>query len=164
MSAVLDGLALALQPTNLLALVALGLLAGGKGMGAGIWFAAGLLVGSLAIASALRDPPATFALLAVAAIAGIIVAVGWQPPLLVVYALVFAGGTALALNAPPQAATVPAAVASQVTTGIGALIVFAMVSSIASLSRMPWHGIALRVAGSWIVASAILVLALRLAR
>ena len=164
MSAVLDGLALALQPTNLLALVALGLLAGRKGAWTGLWFAAGLLVGSLAIASALRDPPAAFALPAIAAAAGLIVAVGWQPSLFMAGALAFAGGTALALNAPPQAITVPAAVASQLATGLGAFSVLVLVTFIAALARHPWHAIGLRIIASWIAASAILVLALRLTR
>ena len=168
MSALLDGFTLALQPTNLLALMALGLLAGRQGtracIASGLLFAFGLLIGAIAIALALRDPPAAIALLAIAALAGVVVAAAWRPPLLVTGALTFAGGAALTLNAPPQAIMLGAAMASQLATGLGAVIAFTLVALIASQARARWHHVALRIVASWIAASAILALALRLAR
>jgi urease accessory protein len=166
MSAALDGLALVLQPTNLLALAALSLLAGrpGRRIMSGILFASGLVIGALAIASALRDPPAAAALLIIAALAGIMVATAWRPAPPVTAALAFAGGAALALNTPPQAVTLAGAVLSQLGSGLGAVAAFAAIATIADAARQPWHHVALRVVASWVAASAILVLALRLAR
>jgi hypothetical protein len=168
MSAAVDGLMLALLPTNLLALATLGLLAGRQGrrvcIVSGILFALGLAAGSLAIASALRDPPAAAALLVIAVPAGIIAAAAWPAPLSVTGALACAGGLALALNTPPQAITLTGAIVSQVVTATAAVIAFAIVAAITAAARQPWHHIALRVVASWIAASAILVLALRLAR
>jgi urease accessory protein len=166
--ALADGLALVLQPTNLLALAALGLLAGRQGrrecIASGFLFALGLLIGALAIAAALREPPVAIALLAIGAIVGVVVAAGWQPPLPVTAAFTLAGGGALALNAPPQAITLGAAMASQLASGLGALVAFALVMLLAAAARQPWQRIAVRIIASWIAASAILALALRLAR
>lgn len=168
MSALADGAALVLLPTNLLALVALGLLVGRQArrvrLVATVLFALGLVTGALAIAAAVRDPPAAIVLLAVAASAGIIVATAWQPPLSASALLAFVGGAALALNAPPQAITLADAMASQLATGLGAVIAFVVVSMLAAAARQPWHAIALRIVASWIAASAILVLALAFAR
>jgi hypothetical protein len=161
-SAAIDGLALALQPTNLLALVALGLLAGRHG--GIIVFMIGLLIGSLAIASALREPPAALALLAIAATAGVIVATGWSPPLPITVVLLVAGGSALAMNSPPQATAIAFAIASQIATGVGAVVIVAGIALIASAANRAWQHVALRIVGSWIAASAILVLALRFVR
>jgi hypothetical protein len=166
MSAALDGLALVLQPTNLLALAALGLLAGlpGRRIVSGILFAIGLVIGALAIAAALRDPPAAAALLIIAALAGIMVATAWTPPRFLTAALALAGGAALALNTPPQAVTLSGAVLSQLGSGLGAVAAFAAIATMASAACQPRPHVALRVVASWVAASAILVLALRLAR
>jgi hypothetical protein len=167
MSAAIDGLMLLLAPTNLLALVAVGLLAGRQGsrvLVSGILFALGLLIGSFAIASAMRDPPAAAALLTIAAVAGIFLAAAYRPPLPIMLVLALAGGTALALNAPPQAITLPGAVVTQLATGVAAVGTFCGVALFAASARAFRHHIALRMVGAWIAASAILVLALRFAR
>src|SRR5205807_2604053 len=77
MTSLIDGLGSLFSPTHLLAIVALGLLAGQHakrtpGVALAV-FAIGLAVGSVAIAAAMRETPAALALLAIAAIAGIIV-------------------------------------------------------------------------------------------
>lgn len=164
MIALVEGAAMMLLPTNLLALVALGLLAGRQGarLAPVILFALGLLAGSLAIAAALRDPPAGMALLHIAAIAAILVAVAWQPRLS--GALAFAGGAALALNAPPQAITLWGAMTSQLGAALAAVIGFVAIALVAAAAQRQWQHVALRVVASWIAASAILALALRFAR
>ena len=78
--------------------------------------------------------------------------------------MAFATGSALALNAPPHEITIANAVASQVGLALAAIVVLALVTAIAMLARRPWQRIGVRILGSWIAASAILVLALRLAR
>ena len=78
--------------------------------------------------------------------------------------LALAAGVALALNAPPHEITIPAAIAAQVGIAVAALATFALVGIHRDAGRAPWQRIGVRIVGSWIAASAILVLALRLAR
>ena len=126
-------------------------------------FALGLAAGSLVIASAMRETPAATALLAIAALAGILVVLAWAPPLWLSATLAFAAGCAIALNSPPHALTIPAAIAMQIGTAIAAFATLALVAFIAAAAQRPWQRIGVRIVGSWIAASAILVLALRLA-
>jgi len=88
----------------------------------------------------------------------------WTPPVVLAGSLALIAGAALALNAPPQALTIPAAIGAQLGTAIAALVTLALVALVASRARRPWQLIGVRIAGSWIAASAILVLALRLAK
>jgi urease accessory protein len=153
-------------PTHLLAVVALGLVIG---QGARVrlhlaLFALGLLAGSLAIAAATRETPAALVLLAIAAIAGIMTVLTWAPPFILAAALSLGAGAALALNMPPQALTIPAAVGEQVGSAIAALATIGLVTFVATKATRSWQQIGVRILGSWIAASAILVLALRLAR
>jgi len=164
MSAGLDGAAQILLPTNLLALVALGLLAGRSLRITLALFVAGLVAGALLIAFALRDPPAANVLLALAAITGAIVAIGYALPRSIGFALAFATGVALSLNAPPQATTIANAVAAQLGTVVAALAATSLLALVASKAEDGWQRIGVRIAGSWIAASAILVVTLRLAR
>ncbi len=163
---VVSGLTQFFLPTHLLAVVALGLLIG---QGARVrlhlaLFTLGLFAGSLAIAAATREMPAALGLLTMAAVAGIFVVLAWTPPAVLAGALALIAGTALALNTPPQALTIPAAVGEQVGSAIAALVSLALVAFVATKTDRSWQRIALRIVGSWIAASAILVLALRLAR
>jgi hypothetical protein len=166
LSGLTDGMVLAVAPTHLLAIVAIGLLTGQGGRGGFVLtlFALGMLAGSLAIASATRETPSAPVLLAMAAFVGVTAAAAIVLPSILINVLAFATGGALALNAPPQAIGIAAAIASQIGTGIAAIAVLVLVTSIATGAVRPWQLIGLRVAGSWIAASAILVLALRLMR
>jgi urease accessory protein len=167
MTGLTGALAQFFTPTHLLAVVALGLLAGQHAKRMPVVtlaaFALGLAIGSIVIATAVRETPAALALLAIAAFAGIVVVIA-LPTTLVVYVLAFAAGAALALNSPPQALTIPAAVVAQLGTGVAALGTLALVIGIAMQADRPWQRIGVRIVASWITASSILVLALRLAR
>jgi hypothetical protein len=159
-----DGLTQFFLPTHLLAVGGLGLLIGqGARVPLLALFALGLAAGAIAIALALRETPAATALLAIAALASLFVVLAWVPPLLVSGTLTLAAGGAIALNAPPQALTIPAAIAAQAGTAVAALAALTLVALIGSAAVRPLQRIAVRVVGSWIAASAILVLALRLA-
>jgi hypothetical protein len=168
MSAVLDGAREVLVPTNLLALIAFGLLTGrSAGPNSRVTlasFAIGLLAGALLIALGLRDPPAANVLLALAASIGVIVAIGSPLPQIIQIPVAFATGTAIALNAPPQAVTLPTAIAAQFGSGIAALAATGVVAFVTLIAQNGWQRFGLRIVGSWMAASAILVLALRLAR
>jgi hypothetical protein len=155
-------------PTHLLAVAALGLFAGqyAQRFPASVLaaFAAGLLTGSVAVATAIRENPAVLALPVLAAITASLVVIAHPMPSWLAGLLAFAAGAALALNSPPHEITIAAAIAAQAGFAAAALGFLAIVTFIASRAASSWHRIGVRVAGSWIAASAILVLALRLAR
>jgi hypothetical protein len=71
---------------------------------------------------------------------------------------------ALALNAPPQEFTVQAAIVSQLGFAPAAILAAAFATLVAGQAKVPWQRIGVRIVASWIAASTILVLALRLAR
>lgn len=168
MSAFVDGLAQFFVPTHLLALVALGLLAG---QGAPRFplavFSAcafGYVVGSVMIAAAMSGQNAAPMLLGIAALSGAVVAAAWPIPQRAKEIAAAAFGGTLAFDAPPQAISITSAVAEQIGTGAAALATFALIALVAMRAERPWRRIGLRVLGSWIAASAILALAVRLAR
>ena len=168
MTAFLGGLIQFFIPTHLLAVVALGLLAGQHtrptrsdmpGM-----LVVGLVIGSAAIALAMRETPAASVLLLLAVLAASVVGVARPTPPSVGVLLAFGIGVALPLNAPPHEITIPAAIAAQIGFAVAALATFVLVTVVAMQATRPWQRIGVRIVGSWIAASAILVLALRLAR
>jgi|1185.fasta_scaffold531819_2 hypothetical protein len=166
MSAFVGGLTAFLVPTHLLAVVALGLLAaqaGHRAISLTI-FGIALAAGSLTVASAINEVPSTPILLALGATAGCLVTLGCAPPPLVAPILIGAAGVAIPLNAPPREVTIPAGMAAQVGTAAAALVLFALIISIAAKADRPWQVIGVRIVGSWVTASTIMVLALRLAR
>jgi hypothetical protein len=167
MNAFADGLAQFPAPTHLLAVVGMGLLAGQRTRSIAVLlvlFALGILAGSFAIALAIGETPSALALLGIAAFAGMAAAAAVPLPSFPKNVLTLATGAALALNAPPQAVTVPSAIAAQAGFGGAALATFGLIAVIAAGADRTWQHVAMRVVGSWMAASAILVLALRLVR
>jgi hypothetical protein len=78
--------------------------------------------------------------------------------------LAAATGIALGLDSPPRAIALHVAVLALIGTWLGASLVLALVAcTIRSLTR-DWQQIGVRILGSWITASSVLVLALHLAR
>ena len=73
-------------------------------------------------------------------------------------------GLALSLDSPPQAISLADATTALIGTWFAAMLAFAIVILIAARLTPGWQRIGLRIVGSWIAASAILVLALRFAR
>lgn len=168
MTAVLGGAMQFVIPSHLLAVVALGLLAGQRAqrfpLAALAAFAIGIISASIAIASAMRETPASLGLLALAATAAVLVVLAHPVSKWLVGVMAFATGSALALNSPPHEITIASAIASQAGFAAAALAVFALVTTIATLARSPWQRIAAQIVASWIAATAVLVLALRLFR
>jgi urease accessory protein len=168
MTAFIGGLTQFFVPSHLLVVVALGLLAGQHAQQfpvapLGI-FAIGLIAGSIAVASAIRENPAALGLLTLAAAAAGLVVTAYAVPGWLAGLMAFAAGSALPLNSPPHEITIANAVASQVGVAVAAIVVLALLTLIAMRATRPWQRIGVRIVGSWIAASAILVLALRLAR
>jgi urease accessory protein len=152
-----------LTPAHALTLLALALCVGQqKRRGAALLvFAFALAVGFLAIVLAVETTPARMVLLADAAALGVMAAVAWAPAPLV-WLLAAIAGSALALDSPPQAVTIAAAYATLAGTTVGACATLLVIAAIAGHARPGWQRLGLRILGSWIAASAMLVLAVQL--
>jgi urease accessory protein len=153
-------------PVHVLALVAIGLLIGRQSerlipLAA---FVAGLASGLGALALAFATTSAANILLAATILSALLVALAYQVPALVSVPLVATAGIALGLDSPPEAISIAAAVAMLIGTGIGASLAIAIVAVGTGRLCRPWQQIGVRILGSWIAASAILVLALRFVR
>ncbi len=124
-------------------------------------FALALAAGFLAIVLAIETTPARTVLLAVAAALGVVVAAAWAPKLLA-RLLAAIAGAALALDSPPQAVTLAEAYATIAGTAVGACTMLVVVAAIAAHANADWQRLGVQIVGSWIAASAILVLAVQL--
>ena len=131
-------------------------------------FVAGLAAGLVAIALAVGQTPAGDILLAATGVAGLLVALGRPIPSLACAPLAAVAGMALGLDSPPEAISLAVATLTLIGTGIGASLALALIVVGAShlIGERKWIAprIGARILGSWIAASAVLVLALRFAR
>ena len=160
------------MPAHALALLALGLLIGEQHAERRplllTVFAAGLVAGLTAIALAVGETPAADVLLAAAVLTGALVALARPLPALACALLAAVTGAALGLDSPPEAISLALGTITLIGTGLGATIALTVVAAAAGyLVRVPehvWLRTGVRVLGSWMAASALLVLALRLAR
>lgn len=153
-------------PAHILALLALGLLIGqqrGRLVPLAAFFA-GLLAGLSALAFAVATTSAANVLLAATAVSGLLVALARPLPVLISGPLAAIAGVALGLDSPPTAIAIAAAVTMLIGTGIAAALAVAIVVAGTSYLTRAWQQIGVRILGSWIAASAILVLALRFVR
>ena len=155
-------------PAHALALLALGLLIGRQGVGRRVapfaTFVAGMVAGLAAIAFAAGPTSAADVLLAAAASAGASVALARPLPAPACAALAAIAGVALGLDSPPEVISIAAATVMLIGTAIGTCLALALVVACARYVNRAWQQIGVRILGSWIAASAILVLALRFAR
>ena len=153
-----------LVPAHLIAVVALALWIGqqGRGHGAVIAYAAAIIAGLGAIALAYVPTRAEEGVLAVAASAGLLVALARPLPRSLGVLLAGATGLALALDSPPETISLRDANLALLGTAIGAVIVLLALLQVTTRLTRAWQRIGARILGSWIAASAILVLALRL--
>jgi urease accessory protein len=124
-------------------------------------FALALAAGFLAIVLAVETTPARTVLLAVAAALGAMVAAAWAPKPLA-WLLAAIAGVALALDSPPQAVRIADAYATLAGTALGACAMLVVVAAVAGHTKADWQRLGVRILGSWIAASAILVLAVQL--
>jgi urease accessory protein len=150
-------------PAHGLTLLALALLLAGQPQRlAGVLiFALALATGFVAIVLAVETTPARTVLLAVAVAFGAMVAAAWAPKLLA-WLLAAIAGAALALDSPPQAVRIAEAYVTLAGTAVGACAMLVVVVAIAGHASAEWQRLGLRLLGSWIAASAILVLAVQL--
>ena len=127
-------------------------------------FVAGLTAGFVVIAGAYVPTLADVVLLVLTLVAGALVASAKPLPPLFVGAIVLVIGGVIALDSPPEAMIVRTAIETQLGTFCGAAIFLYAVSETASRLRHHWQLVGARILGSWIAASAILVLALQFAK
>jgi urease accessory protein len=152
-------------PSHVMAAIALAILIGRQASGQALAAVYGLAIvaGLCAIAAAYVPTLAEETLLLLAAIAGLLVA--WSRPLPsgVIAVLAAATGLAVGLDSPPEAISVAAANLTLLGTALSGAAFLAVMALFASRLRRDWQRLGLRIAGSWISASAIMVLALRFA-
>lgn len=151
--------------SHLAALIALALLIGQQQRlrSLPIVFAIALIASLGAIALAYVPTYAEPALLTLAAVIGAMVALARPLPWMVRAALAAATGLAIGLDSPPEAISLPEANLTLAGTALSAIALLFALSWLAAQIRRDWQRIGVRIIGSWIAASAIMVLALRLA-
>lgn len=150
-------------PAHLLALLAVGLFVGQRGWEFTV-HALRLFIlsclGGLALAWTGVKLPAILPLLTGAAVLGVLVAAGLRVPPKAGLALAVWVGFFIALDSAPDGLEGAARLAALGGTALGASAAFIWVSAPVSALGRPWQHIAIRAAGSWVGASALLVLAL----
>jgi urease accessory protein len=95
--------------------------------------------------------------------AGLLVAVARPLPEVFGCVLAVLTGFCIGLDSPPEVLSVREANLMLAGTGIGATLLLVVTTELARRLKQPWARTAARILGSWVAASAILVLALRLA-
>lgn len=157
-----------LVPAHLMALAALGLFLGQQprrtSAGLVAVFTASLIIGVIAIVSAVSPVYQGDVVLAVAAIAGLLVALARPITALLSLPLIAIAGIVLMLDSVPHEMSMQTTFLALVGTVIAASIMITLVAEAGRALTRDWQRIGVRIVGSWIAASAILVLALRLAR
>jgi urease accessory protein len=122
------------------------------------------VAGFAAITSAFVPRLAGESLLAAATVSAALTALARPIPKFLVVALTLVTGLALALDSPPHVTSAQEASAILVGTFCGAVILLLVVVEGTIMLWREWQRLGVRIVGSWIAASAIMVLALGLAR
>ena len=122
-----------------------------------------VLAGLGAIALAYVPAAAELSLLGLAALAGVLLALARPIPVVLGVAIAAAVGLAQALDSPPEAISLTDANLALAGTAMGSMALLIVLTWLASRLRREWQRIGLRIVGSWMAASAILVLVLRIA-
>ncbi len=154
-------------PAHALALVGLGLLIAQQGSWTRmvtfsfiVGLAGGVGVMTLGAVPSLMNE----IMLGCATIAGLVVALNKPVPEALGCTFAVVVGFCMALDSPPEAISLTEANRMLIGTGLGAALLLIVASELARRLKPGWQRVGLRIIGSWIAASAILVLALRLAR
>jgi urease accessory protein len=155
-----------LVPAHLLLVVALGLLLGQHAPQLSRWgwfaFVAAFWIG-LAAGQMFGAAVPQAVLLALALIAGGLVALGLSVGASLVAVLTAAAGVGIGLDSSPDGVQQREMWLALSGTAVGGVLLLSYVGGIAAYLARPWQRIGIRVAGSWTAASAGIVLALTLA-
>jgi urease accessory protein len=154
-----------LAPAHLISLLGLGLVACRGVFSAQIQipaaFACGLVAGLGAIAWGAGETRADDVLAVITAMSGLAAAMGIAAPVWLISSVALICGIALGLDSPPDVISLGEAVLMLIGTACGGVAALAAIMFSASAIARLWQGVVLRIAGSWIAAITILVLALR---
>jgi urease accessory protein len=154
------------EPVQLIALVALGLLIGQRGLAttrpAALSFVVGAWLGLLAAMFGVAAATDAF-LLAGAGLIGLAVLTATPLPRALVATVAAAVGLGVGLGSGPEAVDGAARVIMLLGTALGVCVWMFNVVGLVHGAKRPWLRIGVRVVGSWITASAVLVMALWLA-
>ena len=150
-------------PAHLISLLAIGIFVGQRGWDYTVRALPVFIVtciAGLALAQAAVEPVAQVALLSGAAIAGALVAADARVPTVLVMMLMVMVGFVISLDSAPGELPGGERFAALAGTCIGLCAGFIWVSGPVTCLARPWQRIGIRVVGSWVCASALLVLAL----
>jgi urease accessory protein len=154
-------------PAHLIAILSLALLIGQQMR---VWgklpmaaYALALLAGLGAIALAFVPERAGEAVLALAAVCGALTAAAPRLHAGIGGVLAALTGLAIGLDSPPEVVSLHDANLMLLGTAMGGTILLLAIVGVAARLQRDWQRIGIRVIGSWIAASAVLVLALRFA-
>ena len=154
--------------SHALALIALGLLAGVQPLRARVMliaiFPAAMLLAFGLVSLAYATDRAELAVLALATVTGLMLAARPKAPFAVAAILVALTGFAILFDSVPAVPSVQETVLALAGTALAATSMLALAAFASAAPPAFWPRIGVRIAGSWIAASAILVLALRLAK
>lgn len=157
-----------LVPAHLIALLVLGLFIGQQAPRHRVVLrtvlGASLIAGVALVVAAFAVMDADVAVLAIAAAAGLAVSVARPFWLATAWPLPALAGVAIVLDSVPDDISMAATFMALVGSGLVAFLIAAAASLVPPRLRRDWQRIATRIAGSWIAAVALLVLALRLLR
>jgi urease accessory protein len=156
-----------LVPAHTLTLIALGLMAGQFAIPAQIvllaTFALAACVSFVLIAMAYSTTQAETLILCLAAATGLVLATGLLPPRPVAAGVTAVAAGALMFDSVPPVLSVSETALSLTGTAVAAMALAVMSAWLSGALPGRIRKMAIRIAGSWIAASAIMVLALRLA-
>lgn len=156
-----------LVPAHVLLLLTLGLLAGQQSARSRRLllplFAAALIAAIALIASAVAYDTGN-AILWLCVVSGTLLALAWPLPPLVAAALTGVSAVALMLDSVPAVLSVEETLKALSGTALSAVVLFGAIAFVSARANRSWQLIGGRILGSWAAASAILVLALRLAK
>ena len=155
-------------PAHVVSLFAVGLLIGQQRAAHRGWllltFAAALVGAIGLVVSAFAFNEADSVLLAAGGLAGLLVALAFPLALLLSGPLVAIAGLALELDSVPETISTDETLRALLGSALGAWLAVTLTVSATVPLRREWQRIGMRVVGSWMAASAILVLTLRFAR
>ena len=155
-----------LNPVHALCLVGLGLFVGqqDESILCLLVFAIAMAAGLFALSLGTGATPAEAILTVLTIVHGILIALAWSPPRPIATFLAGSAGLAIGLDSPPQAITIVEGNLMLAGTELGAIVALAGIAICAKAATHRLAKIAVRILGSWITASAIIVLTIAFAR
>lgn len=156
-----------LVPAHVLALVALGCLTGALTFHARLLvivvFVATAAISVVLVTMAFSAMNAELIVLSLAGLTGLLLASGLRMPLAIIVVLAVCVAAALTFDSVPAVLSARGTILSLAGTIVAATLLLAATAFLSAAGPQVWQRIGPRILGSWIAASAIMVLALRLA-